>query len=184
MGIENTNSGGERASRTLVQEQVDRLMACEWTIRFDQPVKASSADLGKQQKSKARAVRDSISAFAVNDMRLANQYGGVSTSGREFVSRFVLSEDFFGNLMEHSVPMNERAFVALKRSPTQMDLYTWLAYRLPRIPENEEVLIRWEDLQQHLGNESANLGKFRSSEERRLGKECVSTCRFRWSRYH
>src|SRR3546814_8397465 len=76
-------------------------MACEWTIRFDQPVKASSADLGKQQKSKARAVRDSISAFAVNDMRLANQYGGVSTSGREFVSRFVLSEDFFGNLMEH-----------------------------------------------------------------------------------
>src|SRR3546814_2601036 len=47
MGIENTNSGGERASRTLVQEQVDRLMACEWTIRFDQPVKASSADLGK-----------------------------------------------------------------------------------------------------------------------------------------
>src|SRR3546814_18054961 len=25
MGIENTNSGGERASRTLVQEQVDRL---------------------------------------------------------------------------------------------------------------------------------------------------------------
>lgn len=166
MGIENTNSGGERASRTLVQEQVDRLMACEWTIRFDQPVKPRSADLGKQQKSKARAVSDSISAFAVNDMRLANQYGGVSTFGREFVSRFVLSEDFFGNLMEHSVPMNERAFVALKRSPTQMDLYTWLAYRLPRIPENEEVLIRWEDLQQHLGNESANIGKFRQTVRR------------------
>src|SRR3546814_8319334 len=88
------------------------------------------------------------------------------SSGREFVSRFVLSEDFFGNLMEHSVPMNERAFVALKRSPTQMDLYTWLAYRLPRIPENEEVLIRWEDLQQHLGNESANIGKFRQTVRR------------------
>src|SRR3546814_16042988 len=57
MGIDNTNSGGARASRTLVQEQVDRLMACEWTIRFDQPVKASSADLVKQQKSQARAVR-------------------------------------------------------------------------------------------------------------------------------
>src|SRR3546814_18669034 len=24
----------------------------------------------------------------------------------------------------------------------------------------------------------------RSSEERRVGKECVSTCRFRWSPYH
>src|SRR3546814_6236140 len=124
MGSENTNSGGERASRTLVQEQGDRLMACERTIRFDQPVKASSDDLGKQQKSKARAVRDSISAFAVYYMRLANQYGGVSTSGREFVSRFVFSDDFFVNLMEHSVPINERAFVVLKRLPTQMDMYT------------------------------------------------------------
>src|SRR3546814_14506273 len=25
---------------------------------------------------------------------------------------------------------------------------------------------------------------FRRSEERRLGKECVSTCRYRWSPYH
>src|SRR3546814_2693844 len=47
-----------------------------------------------------------------------------------------------------------------------MDLYTCLAYRLPRIPENEEVLIRWEDLQQHLGNESANIGKFRQTVRR------------------
>src|SRR3546814_12629432 len=28
-----------------------------------------------------------------------------------------------------------------------------------------------------------NIGKVRS-EERRVGKECVSTCRSRWSRYH
>src|SRR3546814_15777773 len=28
-----------------------------------------------------------------------------------------------------------------------------------------------------------NLGKYRS-EERRVGKECVSTCRSRWSPYH
>src|SRR3546814_8298886 len=101
-------------------------------------------------------------------MRISDWSSDVCSSdlGREFVSWFVLSEDFFGNLMEHSVPMNERAFVALKRSPTQMDLYTWLAYRLPRIPENEEVLIRWEDLQQHLGNESANIGKFRQTVRR------------------
>src|SRR3546814_10399919 len=26
--------------------------------------------------------------------------------------------------------------------------------------------------------------KFNSSEERRVGKECVSTCRYRWSPYH
>src|SRR3546814_17548583 len=29
-----------------------------------------------------------------------------------------------------------------------------------------------------------NLKLFSRSEERRVGKECVSTCRYRWSRYH
>src|SRR3546814_17131817 len=28
------------------------------------------------------------------------------------------------------------------------------------------------------------VAKAARSEERRVGKECVSTCRFRWSRYH
>src|SRR3546814_2384559 len=28
------------------------------------------------------------------------------------------------------------------------------------------------------------VGRRRRSEERRVGKECVSTCRSRWSRYH
>src|SRR3546814_18357139 len=28
------------------------------------------------------------------------------------------------------------------------------------------------------------LDRLKSSEERRVGKECVSTCRFRWSPYH
>src|SRR3546814_18073570 len=31
---------------------------------------------------------------------------------------------------------------------------------------------------------SGALGKFGRSEERRVGKECVSTCRSRWSPYH
>src|SRR3546814_2823290 len=30
----------------------------------------------------------------------------------------------------------------------------------------------------------ARLDRFRRSEERRVGKECVSTCRSRWSPYH
>src|SRR3546814_2716569 len=31
---------------------------------------------------------------------------------------------------------------------------------------------------------SIDYGFIRRSEERRLGKECVSTCRYRWSPYH
>src|SRR3546814_14769338 len=35
-----------------------------------------------------------------------------------------------------------------------------------------------------LTKNGGNLGQDGRSEERRVGKECVSTCRFRWSPYH
>src|SRR3546814_14112450 len=35
-----------------------------------------------------------------------------------------------------------------------------------------------------VANELAEKGYVRRSEERRVGKECVSTCRCRWSPYH
>src|SRR3546814_7712960 len=51
----------------------------------------------------------------------------------------------------------------------------------------------WRDYAIDLGREaaifsafrrSAERPEFRRSEERRVGKECVSTCRSRWSPYH
>src|SRR3546814_14224927 len=36
----------------------------------------------------------------------------------------------------------------------------------------------------HIVEEPAHDQQARRSEERRVGKECVSTCRSRWSRYH
>ena len=40
-------------------------------------------------------------------------------------------------------------------------------------------VIRYEDL-----NAAAESNRTARSEERRVGKECVSTCRSRWSPYH
>src|SRR3546814_6065333 len=38
--------------------------------------------------------------------------------------------------------------------------------------------------QAELGREGVEIGAAIRSEERRVGKECVSTCRSRWSAYH
>src|SRR3546814_20789552 len=43
-------------------------------------------------------------------------------------------------------------------------------------------ILRWKPERRFLGTE-ASLGLMRS-EERRVGKECVSKCRSRWSPYH
>lgn len=168
MGITNTSSGGARGTRNLVQDQIDRLMSCEWTMRWDAEI-ATVADEGRPKgRGRARSTSGTktISAFAVNDMRLVNQYAGVSSADGEFVSRFVLSEAFYENLIRHAVPLNERAFVALRKSATQIDLYTYLAYRLPRIRPGDEVRLKWEDLSQHLGNQTSAVFKFRQTVRR------------------
>ncbi|WP_404478942.1 replication protein RepA [Novosphingobium sp. BL-52-GroH] len=158
MGITNTSSGGKRGTRTSVQDQIDRILNCQWTIRWDDSVPASSKGK-KWQTAPAQQAR----AFAVNDMRIVNQYAGLRTGEGTFVSHFVLSEEFYGELLKHSVPFNERAIVALKDSATKLDLYTWLAYRLPRIPQGTEVRLSWADLAKHLGNQSNTMTKFRQS---------------------
>src|SRR3546814_19494337 len=45
------------------------------------------------------------------------------------------------------------------------------------VGEHREMAVHTEDLRQQLLPEAR-------SEERRVGKECVSTCRSRWSAYH
>lgn len=162
MGIKNTKSGGPRGTRALIQEQVERLLSCEWTIRWDEAVNLKAPGQ-KNSNRKSELTEKALSAFEVNDMRLIDSYGGLSSGDGEFVSKFVLSEPFYQNLIRHAVPMNERALVALRSSATQMDLYTWLSFRLPKISRGQEVLIQWEDLRKHLANNSKTLRRFRST---------------------
>src|SRR3546814_8385409 len=46
------------------------------------------------------------------------------------------------------------------------------------------VLKLVEELVQGDGGNAVSLSELTRSEERRVGKECVSTCRSRWSPYH
>src|SRR3546814_19873310 len=57
-------------------------------------------------------------------------------------------------------------------------------------PTNKEFLVYWTNLAEAAGGvpsrklfNPATMRRIRS-EERRVGKECVSTCRSRWSPYH
>src|SRR3546814_14814329 len=50
---------------------------------------------------------------------------------------------------------------------------------------NDTIFVKGDSVEMDLAREPIGfqLGVSRS-EERRVGKECVGTCRFRWSRYH
>jgi hypothetical protein len=132
-----TISYGPRGTANLMREQVDRLLACEWQIRWD----GTEAD---------------DNAFAVRDVKISNEYAGSLDKNGSFAREIRMSEVFYSHLIEHAVPLNEIAIRELKGTPTALDLYTYLAYRLPRIGSDKGQVISWDQLAKHLGNEADN----------------------------
>jgi hypothetical protein len=54
-----------------------------------------------------------------------------------------LSLDYFQSLMNHAVPLDEAHIAALSHSALGLDIYTWLAQRLHRIPPTKPVRVSW-----------------------------------------
>lgn len=138
-----TVSFGPRGTANLMREQVDRLLACEWQIRWD----GHTSD---------------ESAFAVRDVKISNEYAGTLDSNGAFAREIRMSDIFYNHLVEHAVPLNEVAVRELKGIPTALDLYTYLAYRLPRITSDRGQVISWDQLAKHLGN-VADTKRFRQT---------------------
>jgi hypothetical protein len=126
-----------------MREQVDRLLACEWQIRWD----GTDTD---------------DNAFAVRDVKISNEYAGSLDKNGSFAREIRMSEAFYSHLVDHAVPLNEVAIRELKGTPTALDLYTYLAYRLPRIGSDKGQVISWDQLAKHLGNE-ADSKRFRQT---------------------
>ncbi len=148
-----TISYGPRGSATLVRQQLDRLLACEWMIRWDETNASGESE------------------FGIKEIKLTNEYVGSDGRSGRFLREIRMTEAFFEHLREHAVPMNEHAIRQLRDSATGLDLYTWLAYRLPRINSKRPAMISWPQLAVHFGNEGRNIRKFRQ------------TIRDAWDRY-
>jgi hypothetical protein len=138
-------SYGPRGSATLIREQLDRLLACEWMIRWDSDVGAGNRE------------------FAVKEVKLTNDYAGRDEKRGAFSREIILTEGFFDHLRDHAVPLDENAIRQLRDSATALDLYTWLAYRLPRISKARPSLLSWSQLAVHFGNDGNNIRKFRQT---------------------
>ena len=140
-----TISYGPRGSATLVRQQLDRLLACEWMIRWD----------GKRE--------DGGKEFGFKEIKLSNEYTGFDGRAGSFAREIRLTEGFFEHLSDHAVPLDENAIRQLRESPTALDLYTWLAYRLPRLGTRRPTVLSWQQLAVHFGNDGNHIRKFRQT---------------------
>ena len=72
-----------------------------------------------------------------------------------------LSDDYFASLAKHAVPLDERALAALAHSAMGLDVYTWLAQRLHRVPANRPQFISWAALKGQFGQGYERMSNFR-----------------------
>lgn len=76
-------------------------------------------------------------------------------------SRVQLSEDYFQSLLNHAIPLDERALAALAHNPMALDIYAWLAQRLHRIPRGDFQFVSWMNLWEQFGQNYARIRDFR-----------------------
>jgi len=76
-------------------------------------------------------------------------------------STIVLSEQFFGSLKDHALPLDPRGIRALQHSARALDIYAWLAHRLPRVKGRNGDKVSWAALQAQFGGDMQDRKQFR-----------------------
>lgn len=124
-------SGGQRGDITRLRQQMKRLFSCMISAEFT---------------GKNHFVLDNVTlvdrAVVFWDPQDENAAGLWNSS-------IILSERFFQECVDHPVPVDMRAFGALKRSPLAIDIYCWLTYRFSYL--RNRTLIPWELLKGQFG---------------------------------
>lgn len=140
----NSATGGKNGSITRLREQMRRTFSSKIAI-LDNPDSQSinwNSD-GFQFVDKTQIWWDNAPAEQTN----------------LFDSRIQLSERFFEELVNSPVPVDMRALRSLKASPSALDLYCYLTYRMFAL--RRQTVVPWEALQMQFGSEANNVRKFR-----------------------
>jgi hypothetical protein len=84
------------------------------------------------------------------------------------------SQRYFDSLVKHAVPLNETAVARLSHNAMGLDIYTWLAQRLHRVPEGKTELVPWTALWEQFGHGYARINEFRRVFKRTLNQVKVN----------
>ncbi len=77
-------------------------------------------------------------------------------------SQVTLSDEFFENLRNYALPLDPRGIRALQHSARAIDIYTWLAHRLPRVRDRKGSRVSWQALQVQFGPDMSSVKNFKA----------------------
>lgn len=129
-----SSSGGVNGNTTAVKKQIMALAACNMSIGITTATHAITYD-GKP-----------IQQFS-------SLLSGESESETAWSGSITFSQEYYGTLSNHAVPIDLRALNALASSALAMDVYVMLADRLHRVSGKKPVRLFWANLRQQFGQE-------------------------------
>lgn len=134
-------SGGPRGGYAALSRQLAALAACRLTLGMQEAGRIVTVDAKPIKRFEAWLHRDGLQRTL-------------------WPAALELSEDFYGTLIEHAVPLDHRALAALKHSALALDVYTWLAHRLCRV-RGHNVRLSWQNLREQFGQEYQDTRNFK-----------------------
>lgn len=144
-----STGGGARGSGTRVTEQMKRLFGSLVTAQYS-----------GTQEQRGFVLKNVLIAdeLELRDEDLAG-FDGAGTlwtpqakhEAGQWRSQVRLSNSFFKECVSNPVPIDLRAYKALRGSPLAMDVYTWLTYRLSYTQRRTKP-IKWESLMMQFGS--------------------------------
>ncbi len=159
--------GGKRGSNTRVAEQMKRLFGSLITAQYTGGMSGRGFTLRNVMIAEGLDLDDGFeeSLHLEPDNAPAAHHQGPPSSPlwtpqeREIAgawkSRVRLSDGFFRECVTKPVPIDLRAYKALRGSPLAMDVYTWLTYRMS-YTERRTRPMRWEALMGQFGSNYAS----------------------------
>lgn len=174
---------GARARLVLMHLNSRALRTGEPEIEVEDSLTAFVREiLGRQPRGRdITTIRDQVTALAAATVRLGMTDGTRAVQVHASVvdafdlwapdnpkqkilwpSTVRLGERYFRSLVDHAVPLDQRAIAALAHSALALDLYAWLAQRLHRIPEGREELAPWAALHEQFGAGYTRVRDFRA----------------------
>jgi Plasmid encoded RepA protein len=121
-------TGGQRGTISAVREQSLRISQCRFTTQW------TSTDTTQQ---------------VIANTQIVDRLELLRAGRDEWLEHVELSERFPEHLREDAVPLDRRGIAYLSGSSLGLDLYTLLAYRLPRL--DHDLHLRWSALQEQRG---------------------------------
>ena len=119
----------------------------------------STISLGYKNKNDAgggqidmRIVKNYDSSFCKNDQQRIN-----------WTSSIQLTEEYYNNLVEHAIPLDDRALRALSHNAMAIDIYAWLAQRLHRVSKQRPQFINWAILKGQFGQSYNRMCDFKKA---------------------